>query len=193
MAQVKKQAVREAILQSAFALFADRGYATTTLADIAAGAGVAASSIYVYFASKLDILFAVYRPWLMDALARLEQELATIPEPRQRLRRILLALWHDIPAQDNVFSHNLMQAISAIAPGERYSRDLLFRAEGEITRLLRGCLPPERHSMLEQDRLSHLLFMAFDGFVINRRLAGPSRRVAAIADLTCDLLLGPKG
>ena len=40
MAQVKKPAVRDAILKSAFHLFSRRGYQGTTLSQIAAGAGV---------------------------------------------------------------------------------------------------------------------------------------------------------
>lgn len=193
MAQVKKAAVRDAILASALAQFAERSYAGTTLADIAAGAGVATSNIYVYFGSKLDVLFAVYQPWLVERLDRLQDELAAVEDPRARLGRILLALWRDIPADGNGFAHNLMQAISSLAPEDRYSRELLLLAEQRVSALLRDCLPPSRHALVEGDRLAHLLFMAFDGFVINQRLNGPSRRVEAIVDMVAGLLLPEPG
>ena len=77
--QVKKSEVRDAILGSAFMLFSEQGYAQTTQAQIARRAGLAASSLYVYFDSKLDILFAVYRPWLMQRFDELEGRMAKSP------------------------------------------------------------------------------------------------------------------
>ena len=56
MAQQKKAAVREAILEGAFQLFSRHGYAATTLAAIARSAKVSQGNIYIYFGSKLEIL-----------------------------------------------------------------------------------------------------------------------------------------
>lgn len=190
MAQVKKGAVREAILASAFRRFAEKGYASTTLAQIAADAGISTSNLYVYFGSKLAILFALYDPWLRERLVALEQELAAIADPRARLRRILLALWRDIPAEHNGFSVNLMQALSTATPEQGYSRDLLLWAESRIGRLIRASLPPERAALAEGRLLAHVLMMAFDGFALNVKLADRSRRLPAIADLMADVLLG---
>jgi AcrR family transcriptional regulator len=189
MAQVKKAEVREAILDGAFRLFAERGYAATSLAEIAAGAGVATSTIYVYFASKLDILFALYRPWLTDRLERLAAEVGAMGGPRARLRHVFLTLWRDIPAESNGFANNLMQAFSTLTPEDGYSRALLLASEAQVSALFRGALPPSRQSLVDDDLLAHLAFMAFDGFVINRRINGPSRRVEAIVEGVCDLLL----
>ncbi|MFN7635149.1 MAG: TetR family transcriptional regulator, partial [Acetobacteraceae bacterium] len=52
MAQVKKAAIRERILDGAFRQFRARGYAATALSTIAAAAGVCTANVYVYFASK---------------------------------------------------------------------------------------------------------------------------------------------
>ncbi|HEX7844050.1 MAG TPA: hypothetical protein VF469_41530, partial [Kofleriaceae bacterium] len=68
---------------------------------------------------------------------------------RARLRRILLALWRDIPAEHNGFSVNLMQALSTATPDQGYSRDLLLRAVTRIGRLIRASLPPERAALAE--------------------------------------------
>ena len=53
MAQVKKTAVRAAILDAAFDLFAEHGYSDTTMSQIATRAGVSASNIYVYTRSSI--------------------------------------------------------------------------------------------------------------------------------------------
>jgi AcrR family transcriptional regulator len=57
----KKRRTREALEQAAAALVVERGYADTTLADIADAAEVSARTIFSYFGSKEDILFAGWR------------------------------------------------------------------------------------------------------------------------------------
>lgn len=188
--QVKKTEVREAILESAFALFREQGYAKTTQAQIAGRAGVAASSLYVYFDSKLDILFAVYRPWLMQRFDDLEARIAEIGAPRKRLETLLYAVWRDLPSEDNGFVNNLMQAISNLGPKDNYSRGLLDECETRISNMLRGCLPANRaHLADERNLFAHILFMAQDGFAISYKINGPSKRMDAMVAGMCDLLL----
>src|SRR6185369_17952402 len=54
----KKQQTRVALAQAGLRLFAERGYDETTLAEIADAAGVSTRTIFAYFGSKEDILFA---------------------------------------------------------------------------------------------------------------------------------------
>lgn len=57
----KKARKRDAIVSAGLRLFAERGYDTTTVADIAAAAEVAPSTVFTYFATKDDILFHRYQ------------------------------------------------------------------------------------------------------------------------------------
>jgi len=188
--QVKKPAVRDAILVSAFALFSKHGYAGTTLAAIAADAGITTSNIYRYYGSKLEILYAVFGPWFSAHLDRLEERLKRLRSPRARLRAILLALWRDIPEADNGFYNNLMQALATTTPGEGYSRDLITRLESRFSELIRATLPEARRHLVERNLLAHALFMGSDGFAVNVKLNGPAPPVTEIVDLMCDLLIG---
>jgi len=190
VAQVKKAAVREAIIGSAFRLFSTRGYNGATLTQIAAGANVSAANVYVYFRSKLDILFAIYDPWLRDRLTRLEADLATIPEPRARLAAIVTTLWRDIPAESNGFANNIMQALSGATPEEGYDPALIHWCEATVARLIRDSLPPSRRGRLDLAALSHVLFMAFDGYAMNQRINERATCSPATVALFCDLLLG---
>ena len=190
MVQVKKPAVRDAILVSAFALFSKHGYAGTTLAAIAADAGITTSNIYRYYGSKLEILYAVFGPWFSAHLDRLEERLKRLRSPRARLRAILLALWRDIPEADNGFYNNLMQALATTTPGEGYSRDLITRLESRFSELIRATLPEARRHLVERNLLAHALFMGSDGFAVNVKLNGPAPPVTEIVDLMCDLLIG---
>jgi len=189
--QVKKNEVRVAILDSAFTLFREQGYAGTTQAQIAGRAGVAVSSLYVYFDSKLDILFAVYRPWLMERFDELESRMAGIASPRERLETILYAIWRDIPTEDNGFVNNLMQAISNLGPKDNYSRDLLDDCEARISAMIAGCIPDDRADLVDdRNLLAHILFMAQDGFAISYKINGASKRMDAMVAAMSDMLLG---
>jgi AcrR family transcriptional regulator len=69
----KKQRTREAIVNAAFALFEERGFEGTTIADIAAGADIAPRTFFSYFPSKDDVVFhdfeeryAMVASWFRD-------------------------------------------------------------------------------------------------------------------------------
>lgn len=189
MVQVKKPSVRDAILRSAAALFTARGYHRTTLAAIAKSAGVGVGNIYSYFPSKLHLLYRIYRPWLTQRIAELEAQIEATPAPRERLRRCLLGIWRDIPATNTGLANSLMEALASIDPEAGKPDDLLRWTERRLTELLYRALPARRRRLLGQDLLAHLLLMAYDGFVINRRL-GDTRDMEALAETVCDMILG---
>src|SRR5262249_43771945 len=62
----KKQRTREAIATVALALFAERGYQQTTVAEIAEAAEVSKGTLFAYFPSKEEIVFADTAPLRED-------------------------------------------------------------------------------------------------------------------------------
>ncbi|MGH8139932.1 MAG: TetR/AcrR family transcriptional regulator [Steroidobacteraceae bacterium] len=170
MAQVKKPEIRASILAAAGVLFTERGYSRATINQIASAAGIAPSNVYVYFESKLKIMFAIYEPWFRQHLEQLEQEVAALPTPEAKVFRIVQKLWRDIPADRNAFSNNLIQAISVATPEDRYDPTLLHWTEQKIASLLAGALPPGRAAEVDCMPFAHVLMMAFDGFAVNSRI-----------------------
>ena len=186
MAQTKKGDVHEAILAAAFSQFSVRGYGQTTLPAIAAAAGVSTANIYRYFPSKLAILYSLYEPWLVDRLDRLGKTLAAIADPRQRLERLLLALWHDLPRAEHGFANNVMQALSSNAQGEPYDPRLRLMFQGRVADWISGSLGvPTADSQV----IAGVALMAFDGFAMNARLAGGTRCNAKTAKLMAGMLI----
>src|SRR3990170_8026576 len=55
----QKLARREAILAAARKVFARKGFEGSTIVDIAREAGVASGTVYLYYASKLDLFAAL--------------------------------------------------------------------------------------------------------------------------------------
>jgi len=75
---------RRAIIAAAERLFADRGYARTSMKQLAAAVGVADASLYNHFASKREILEALYEErGFPRALDLLEHLLGTADMERQ--------------------------------------------------------------------------------------------------------------
>jgi AcrR family transcriptional regulator len=191
MVQQKKAAVREAILEGAFRLFSRNGYAATTLAAIAKSADVSQGNVYIYFGSKLEILYAIYDPWLRARIDRLEGELNAIRSPRNRLKRLLEALWRDIPAEENGFLNNIMQAITLTDPEDGYRSTLVQWLEQRIEGIVMQALPVARRRRLRRARIAHVIIMAFDGFAIHRHLHPDENPIGdATLAAVASLLLG---
>lgn len=187
MAQIKKKEVKQAILDSAYKVFSKRGYTDANISDIAKLANVSPANVYVYFRSKLDILFAIYEPWLIKQFDELEFSLSTIRDPSKRLIKILSTLWRDIPSVDNGFANNMMQALSTTAAIEGYKPTLRLAAEKRLTRLLEQSLTKLGHKRARD--LAGILFMAFDGYIVNFHLGEHATCSVTQLRLLTDILL----
>jgi AcrR family transcriptional regulator len=187
--QVKKKQVRQAIVDSAYDLFSERGYHSTTLQDVAELAGIGVSSLYSYFPSKLHLLYAVFEPWHKGEFEQLEKRILKLKSPRDRLFALLLGLWRDIPIANIGLTNSLMEALASADPAQQKPVPLLKWTEERLMRMLKAALPEVQ---VDHDALSTLFIMAYDGFVINRRL-NDLRDIERLSNAMCDVLLGPTG
>ena len=192
MVQVKKESVRQAILDSAYARFSKDGYHSATLQQIAEGAGISVSSLYSYFTSKLQLLYEVVGPWHMDAFAQLENKVSKLSGRREKLRAIFLGIWRDIPIKNMGLANSLMQALSTADPARGKPVPLLRRLEDLLLSMLREVVPDDAAAHARLDVMPNIIIMAYDGFVINRRLKD-IRDIERMADAMCDLILGEAG
>lgn len=191
MPKEKSPKVRAAILDAAFALFAERGYAETTMTAIGARAGVSAANVYVYFASKLEMLYEIYDPWMRARLARLEAELATLPTAHARVRRILETIWRDVPAEEGGFANNVMQAISTSRDLRRWRPELLRWMEARLEAMISQALPPARRRAIAGMGFGHFVVMAFDGFIVYHHLNPAAPCDDRLLDRVAGWIAGP--
>ncbi len=192
MVQVKKEAVRQRILDTADRLFHQKGFIATTVGQIAKDAQMAASAIYVYFPSKLEIALALFEPRIVEEMNVTEKASGRIKDKRTRLAYILKRLWHDIPLQNNNYFHNLIQALVISSNEENYRPTILNEMKTRVGAMVGTCLTPERAAIFDVDAFTQLAVMSFDGFVINGHFNPYEVGSDRIIELTCSMILGPK-
>ncbi len=88
-----RQARRAGALEAATRLFATKGFAKTTVADVARSLGLGAPALYYYFPSKESLLFAVLERTMVQLNATLDQALAACvsSDPAIRLHTLVAA------------------------------------------------------------------------------------------------------
>ena len=190
MVQVKKRHVQQALLDSAYDLFSERGYHQTTLQDIADRAGTGVSSLYSYFPSKLHLLYGVIEPWHRDAFTRLEKRVKGLRTPRAKLRAILIGVWRDMPMENVELANSLMAALASADPAQQKPRPLLRWVEDKLAEMLAEIARAAGRD-IDYAVLPNLIMMAYDGFVMNRRL-NDLRDIDRLADVMCDMMLGAR-
>ena len=129
----KKVRTRRLLQEHALRLFADRGYAGTTVEDIAAAADVSPRTFFRYFASKEAVVLEdEYDPLLFERMRRIDPG----EPPVGAMRRIIASLLPDIYAEDR----DRILARSRLIYG---TPELASAVNGQLTdfeRLLAGTL-----------------------------------------------------
>ncbi|SEQ59147.1 TetR/AcrR family transcriptional regulator [Thalassovita taeanensis] len=84
--------IREGILKSAAKLFAEKGYATTTIVDLATACETSRGALYHYYSSKEDILFSIIQEHVATMYETLNRAADQAAEPEERLRAVVRAM-----------------------------------------------------------------------------------------------------
>ncbi|CAM2829054.1 helix-turn-helix domain-containing protein [Saccharomonospora xinjiangensis] len=149
----KKERTRHALQREALRLFTEKGYAETTVAEIAAAADVSTKTLFNYFRSKEDILFAHRRQRIDVVEARLAEHAATL-SPRDAL----------LAAADDLL-HLLLEGDSGGTSDEQIAQGRLILSVPE----LRGAVLSLVHDT--QLRLTTVLHNAYPGVLTKAEAA----------------------
>jgi TetR/AcrR family transcriptional regulator, repressor for uid operon len=90
VADAVRTARREQIIAAGLACFARSGYHATTMADVAAQAGVSKGTPYLYFNSKQALFLALHEQWDCGAAQRIDAAIAALPEHDRTSPRAVL-------------------------------------------------------------------------------------------------------
>ena len=137
----KKQRTRELISSTALALFSERGYHATTVADVAAAADVSERTVFGYFATKEDLLFADHLALAQDlarALAErgnasaLDTLRAFVVENVGRFDRQARIRWEVVSHDELLLSHQRMRQAAFGEPIARAIAEELGEAVDDL-------------------------------------------------------------
>ncbi|MBC2715217.1 MAG: TetR/AcrR family transcriptional regulator [Desulfobacteraceae bacterium] len=77
------------IATAALYLFAKKGYAATSVEQIAEAAGIGKGTVYEYFPSKEEIFVHAINDWIMDLINRMLEKTRDIENPVERLKAFI--------------------------------------------------------------------------------------------------------
>ena len=130
--KIQPAARRQAILDAALAVFAERGYEAARLDDVAARAGVAKGTLYLYFKDKEALFEALIRSAIDPIVERL-QTVAAVPDlPLSQILEVLFSVF-----QTEVLGTNRKLLIRLIiAEGPRFPAIAEFHYRNVVARIL---------------------------------------------------------
>jgi len=80
---------RQAILQAAVRIFAEKGYFAARMRDVAEAAGVADGTLYLYFSSKENLLVAILEEYARAFVERAQRDCQRLSHPQEQLQAVL--------------------------------------------------------------------------------------------------------
>lgn len=146
------------IVQAAYDVFAEKGFAAARLDDIAARAGVSKGALYLYFETKQDIFEAVVRESLAPIFDAIEQFAFNFPGPFEQLIRLI------VPRIAEVADKSSLGRVIKMVVGESgnfpevariWHDDVIAKAIGLMTRIIERA--QTRGEVREGDPRQHAL------------------------------------
>jgi TetR/AcrR family fatty acid metabolism transcriptional regulator len=186
--RVEKAEKARLILRAAAKVFAQSGYFSAKVSDVAREAGVADGTVYLYFKSKDELLSSIFGAAMEEFLSRARAELAELADPRERLRRFAelhLLLLEEERDMAIVFQVELRQSTKFM---EQFSTTYLadyFRVireiieDGQRAGLFRATLNPQI--------VAKILFGALDEMATNWILSHHNYKLTAMVEPVLDI------
>ena len=178
------------ILDAAVAVFAEKGFFTSRISDIADRANVADGTVYLYFKNKEDILMTAINTAFDAFMRQARNELDKLPNPADRLHRLAFLHLDALGSNRNlavVFQMELRQST-------RFLSEFSHHHMVEYLRLARTAISDGQSSGLFRretpDKVAaNCFFGALDEMVTSWVLNEHEYRLANVAAAVVDIFL----
>jgi TetR/AcrR family transcriptional regulator, fatty acid metabolism regulator protein len=178
------------ILDAAVAVFAEKGFFTARISDIADLASVADGTVYLYFKNKEEILMTAINTAFDAFMRQARTELEKLPDPADRLHRLAFLHLDALGSNRNlavVFQMELRQSTRFLSEfSHQHMIEYLTLArtaisDGQATGLFRPELPAKV--------AANCFFGALDEMVTSWVLNEHEYRLANVTDAVVDIFL----
>jgi AcrR family transcriptional regulator len=154
---------RGQIVDAALRLFSERGYARTTVRDIAREVGITDAAIYYHFASKRDLLEALFEEkGIMPALQELERIPTDLPL-RETLMGIARGAMVVMQASREFLRLVFMEALSGEPGALEVNRRVSERWERGLAGLLRAYMQAGDVRLVDADLAARQMISVVSG------------------------------
>jgi TetR/AcrR family transcriptional regulator, fatty acid metabolism regulator protein len=178
------------ILDAAVAVFAEKGFFASRVADIADRAGVADGTVYLYFKSKDEILMTAIHTAFDAFMSLARTELKKLSDPAERLRRLAFLHLDALGANRNlavVFQMELRQST-------RFLSEFSHHHMVEYLELVRDAITDGQAQGIFRREMSdkyaaNCFFGALDEMVTSWVLSEHDYQLSGAADVVVDIFL----
>jgi AcrR family transcriptional regulator len=190
-----EQEVRDRILAAATRVFAEKGYHSSTIADVVRESGLSVGAIYTYFSGKDELIRLTCEDIASRGLDELAARLAPATTTAERLAIAIRLYVETIDEYDGAPGQVSLVQAWAEADREPVVREMLVgrreRLAGAGQLLLRqGVINGELPASLDVDAVTRGILALLDGLMLQRIEAGDAyrpadleRRATAIVEL----------
>jgi AcrR family transcriptional regulator len=194
-----EQEVRDRILAAATRVFAEKGYHSSTIADVVRESGLSVGSIYTYFSGKDELIRLTCEDIASRGLDELAARLAPATTTAERLTIAIRLYVETIDEYAGAPGQVSLVQAWAEADREPVVREMLVgrreRLAGAGQLLLRqGVINGELPASLDVDAVTRGILALLDGLMLQRIEAGDAYRPAELerrATAIVELLLAP--
>ncbi|UAJ79315.1 TetR/AcrR family transcriptional regulator [Leifsonia sp. ZF2019] len=167
-----------ALLETATDVFWSRGYAATSLSDIAQASGVGTSSIYAAYGSKWGLFLAAFERYCAGRVALVRAAVAVGDGSRRDIaERMLAAIIDDCAGQPDRRGCLMLNSIGELASEHPEVARIGGETTGAMERAVRERLPEDAGA----DTLAAHLVALSQGLIQMSRLGVSERRLHATA------------
>lgn len=157
----KKRQTRELIAKTALRLFAERGYDEVTVAEVAAAADVAVTTVFNYFKTKEDLFFGAFTPPTEILATRLHARRPAV-SPAEVVQELLLEALERMAGGAGGEHHSRIHAAIAMSPALQVQAMHRFRARrlssmDEVAAALTAPEPPDTFAHMVASQLLGLM------------------------------------
>lgn len=178
------------ILDAAVAVFAEKGFFSSRVADIADRADVADGTVYLYFKSKDEILMTAINTAFDAFMSVARTELKKLTDPAERLRRLAFLHLDALGSNRNmavVFQMELRQSTRFLS---EFSHHHMIEYLGLVREaILEGQASGMFRREMSDKIAANCFFGALDEMVTSWVLSEHEYKLANVADVVVDIFL----